>query len=114
MPKEITIEEIRKKAEESWEGCHHCDETDKQMWINGFISGYLIGQDDTVIIKKPPMLKKELQDCLFSIKIAHDYLKTYGLQDHDKDHVLMHLKIAIRMIEEDSIEKEDKDTLKNV
>lgn len=53
MPKEITIEEIRRQAEESWEGCHHCDETDKQMWINGFIRGYLTGQEDITIIRKP-------------------------------------------------------------
>jgi hypothetical protein len=59
------------------------------------------------------MQKQELQDCLFSIKIAHDYLKTYGLQDHDKDHVLMHLKKAIAMVEESKIAKEE-DTLKNV
>lgn len=45
------------------------------------------------------MTKEELQDCLFSLKIAHDYLKTYGLQDHDKDHVLMHLKLATKLIE---------------
>ena len=41
MPKEITIEEIRRQAEKEWTPCHHCDETDKQMWINGFITGYL-------------------------------------------------------------------------
>jgi hypothetical protein len=52
MPKEITIEEIKNMAEQSWEGCHHCDEHDKQMWINGFITGYLNGQEDT-IIRKP-------------------------------------------------------------
>ena len=21
--------------------CHHCDETDEQMWINGYVHGYL-------------------------------------------------------------------------
>jgi hypothetical protein len=31
----------RKLAEKQWEGCHHCDETDKQMWMNGFVAGYL-------------------------------------------------------------------------
>jgi len=50
--KELTLEQIRKLAEETWEGCHHCDEYDKQFWINGFISGYLIGQDDMRIVTK--------------------------------------------------------------
>lgn len=58
MPKEITIEEIRRKAEESWEGCHHCDETDKQMWINGFIRGYLNGQQEDTVIKRKDIYHK--------------------------------------------------------
>jgi hypothetical protein len=36
-----TIQEIRELAESMWEGCHGCDETDRQMWINGFVTGYL-------------------------------------------------------------------------
>ena len=51
------------------------------------------------------MTKQQLQDCLFSLKIAHDYLKTYGLQDHDRDHVLMHLKIATGLVEADKREE---------
>ena len=50
------------------------------------------------------MTKQELQECLFSLKIAHDYLKTYGLQDHDRDHVLMHLKLALGLIEKDPLD----------
>ena len=53
MSKELTLEQIRKLAEKTWEGCHHCDEYDKQFWINGFIQGYLIGQDDIQIVAKP-------------------------------------------------------------
>ena len=47
------------------------------------------------------MSKAELQECLFSLKIAHDYLKTYGLQDYDREHVLMHLKLALELVEKD-------------
>lgn len=54
------------------------------------------------------MTKQQLQDCLFSLKIAHDYLKTYGLQDHDRDHVLMHLKIATGLVEADKTEEQIK------
>jgi hypothetical protein len=25
----------------SWEGCHGCDEHDKNFWIQGFIHGYI-------------------------------------------------------------------------
>jgi len=52
MNQEITLEEIRKKAEQSWEGCHHCDAHDKAMWINGFICGFLNGQHDIQIVTK--------------------------------------------------------------
>ena len=52
MSREVTLEEIRKQAEESWTPCHHCDQYDKEMWINGFVTGYLNGQEDTVIKRK--------------------------------------------------------------
>lgn len=42
----MTLEEIRQLAESMWEGCHHCDETDKQMWINGFVTGYLMAKPE--------------------------------------------------------------------
>lgn len=51
MKQEITLEEIRKLAEKTWEGCHHCDRHDKAMWINGFICGFLNGQHDSIYIK---------------------------------------------------------------
>ena len=44
----MTLEEIRKIAEKQWEGCHGCDDYDKQMtsgMFNGFISGYLIAME---------------------------------------------------------------------
>lgn len=53
MNQEITLGEIRKKAEQSWEGCHHCDAHDKAMWINGFIRGFLNGQYDIQTVAKP-------------------------------------------------------------
>ena len=37
-------EELKKKAEASWEGCHGCNESDKDMWINGYIKGALANQ----------------------------------------------------------------------
>ena len=40
------LDKVKKLAESSWEGCHHCDDTDKQMWINGFVSGYLIAKSE--------------------------------------------------------------------
>jgi hypothetical protein len=54
------------------------------------------------------MTKPELNDCLFSLNLAYGYLKTYGLQDYDRDHVLMHLRSVIETIEKDVIvTKED-------
>jgi len=41
-PMAQTLQKIRELAESMWEGCHGCDETDKQMWINGFVTGYLM------------------------------------------------------------------------
>jgi hypothetical protein len=37
----MTVEEIRKLAENSWEGCDGCDENDRHFWINGYVMGYL-------------------------------------------------------------------------
>jgi len=37
----MTVEEIKKLAENSWEGCDGCDENDKHFWINGYVMGYL-------------------------------------------------------------------------
>ena len=37
-------EELKKKAEASWEGCHGCNESDRDMWINGYIKGALANQ----------------------------------------------------------------------
>lgn len=34
-----TLEELTKIAEKAWEGCHGCDDNDKNFWINGFITG---------------------------------------------------------------------------
>lgn len=43
---QLTLQEIRQLAERMWEGCHGCDETDKQMWINGFVTGYLLSKSE--------------------------------------------------------------------
>ena len=43
----MTLEEIRQLAERMWEGCHGCGYVyDKQMWINGFVTGYLMAKTD--------------------------------------------------------------------
>lgn len=44
--KQKPLQEIRELAESMWEGCHHCDEVDKQMWINGFVTGYLTSKSE--------------------------------------------------------------------
>lgn len=43
---QLTLQEIKDLAESMWEGCDGCDETDKQMWINGFVTGYLNAQTE--------------------------------------------------------------------
>ena len=40
----MTRQEIEKLAESAWEGCHGCDENDKNFWMNGFMIGYLNAQ----------------------------------------------------------------------
>lgn len=40
------LKQITELAERMWEGCHHCDENDKQMWINGFVTGYLASKSE--------------------------------------------------------------------
>jgi hypothetical protein len=37
----MTVEEIRKLAENAWEGCDGCDDNDRHFWINGYVIGYL-------------------------------------------------------------------------
>jgi hypothetical protein len=38
----LSLDNIKKLAEQEWTQCHGCDENDKQFWINGFIAGYLL------------------------------------------------------------------------
>lgn len=47
----MTLDEIKKLAERTWEGCHGCDEYDKQMWINGFTIGYLNARVDNIDVQ---------------------------------------------------------------
>lgn len=35
----MTIEELKQIAEQCWEDCDGCTEQDKQMWVNGFVTG---------------------------------------------------------------------------
>ena len=47
-----TLQEIRELAESMWEGCHGCDETDKHMWINGFVTGYLTSKTEQTMAQQ--------------------------------------------------------------
>jgi hypothetical protein len=40
----MTRKELEQLEESAWEGCHHCDDNDRQFWINGFMIGYLNAQ----------------------------------------------------------------------
>ena len=40
----MSIEKLKNKAEQSWVGCDGCNQDDKQMWINGYLSGALSNQ----------------------------------------------------------------------
>ena len=40
----MSTNQLRQLAENAWEGCHHCDENDRQFWMNGFMIGYLNAQ----------------------------------------------------------------------
>ena len=42
----MTTEQIRALAEKSWEGCHGCNDDDRNFWINGFMIGYLNARID--------------------------------------------------------------------
>ena len=44
----MTVNKIRIIAENSWESCDGCDEVDREMWINGFVHGYLNARVDNV------------------------------------------------------------------
>lgn len=39
---------VKKLAEESWEGCDGCDENDKYFWTKGFLSGHSVGSIDLI------------------------------------------------------------------
>lgn len=64
----MNVEELRKKAEASWEGCQGCDENDKMMWVNGYIKGALSNQ---VELPTDEEINKE------SEYIAHNYFDMY-------------------------------------
>jgi hypothetical protein len=44
----MTTDQLRQLAESQWEGCHGCDENDKNFWINGFMIGYLNAKVDNL------------------------------------------------------------------
>jgi hypothetical protein len=44
----MTTEQIKVLAGKSWEGCHGCDENDRNFWINGFMIGYLNARLDRI------------------------------------------------------------------
>ena len=44
----MTTEQIKALAEQQWTYCHGCDESDRQMWMNGFAVGYLNARLDRI------------------------------------------------------------------
>jgi hypothetical protein len=40
--------DVKKLAEQSWEGCDGCDENDKNFFINGFRTGYYRATPDEI------------------------------------------------------------------
>ncbi len=44
----MTVKEITKIAEARWEECHGCDDNDKNFWMNGFITGFLIAENESL------------------------------------------------------------------
>ena len=40
---------VLKLAEQSWEGCDGCDETDKNFWMKGFQVGYNKAEPDEIL-----------------------------------------------------------------
>jgi hypothetical protein len=63
----MTTKEIEQLAETQWEGCHGCDENDKQFWINGFIIGYLNSRVDN-IEEKIESQRNKIADILINNK----------------------------------------------
>ena len=42
------IQSLHRQAEESWEGCDGCTETDANLWKNGFVAGSLQTEPDWI------------------------------------------------------------------
>jgi hypothetical protein len=47
----MTVQEITKLAEARWEQCHGCDDNDKNFWMNGFITGYLMAENESLEVQ---------------------------------------------------------------
>jgi len=45
----MTVKEITKLAQARWEECHGCDNNDKNFWMNGFLTGYLIAENENIV-----------------------------------------------------------------
>jgi hypothetical protein len=42
--RQMSIKELKNKAEQSWVECDGCNQDDRQMWINGYLAGALSNQ----------------------------------------------------------------------
>jgi hypothetical protein len=62
----MTVQEITKIAEARWEQCHGCDDNDKNFWMNGFITGFLMAENESLgaQIKKEKEILNELKEKL--------------------------------------------------
>ena len=56
----MTLKELTQLAEQSWEGCHGCDENDKNFFINGFRAGYNRATPDEISDEEALRLAKEI------------------------------------------------------
>lgn len=61
----MTAEEIKQLAESQWEECNSCDENDKNMWINGFIIGYINARID-IVDNKIEVNRKKIAEILIA------------------------------------------------
>jgi hypothetical protein len=44
----MSTNQLRQLAEKAWEGCHGCDENDRNFWVNGYMIGYLNARVDNI------------------------------------------------------------------
>jgi hypothetical protein len=69
----MTRQEIEKLAESAWEGCHHCDDNDKNFWMNGFMIGYLNAQVHNIEERIETQKNKIVDSVIKNINKQNEY-----------------------------------------